>query len=251
MKKHAIIFLILSTLIFAGAGCAKPSAERTGEEAKTPQIQERKFVALGSSLSKANNLSSDKKGDNPDYSFSAGTQIESVFAYLKNKGENLTAVNLASSGATTGEILKQQVPNAADYHPKYITLDCGADFITGVSLETFRRNLTEIISNLKKDDAVILIMTYPDFASMRAAAYASCKETEKILGGGIRLENLDSANVERYSRVIRDIAAENNLSLVDLYKADFGPEDVSDYDCLHFNLDGQKKVAREFIKALK
>ncbi len=253
MKKFSIfaIFFIIAVFLLCGAGCAKPGAKPAAEEPQGLGTEERNFVALGSSLSKGNNLSSDKKGDNLDYSFSAGSQLESVFVYLKSKGENLAAINLASSGATTGEILKRQVSNAVSYHPKYITLDCGADFITGVSVETFRQNLTEIIAALQKDGATILIMTYPDFTKMRAATYASCKETENIIGGGIRLENLSSENVERYNRVIRDVAVKNNLLLVDLYKADFGPEDVSDYDCLHFNLDGQKKVAQEFINVLK
>lgn len=48
---------------------------------------------------------------------------------------------------------------------------------------------------------------------------------------------------------MQEVARETEVILVDIYDL-LGPEDVSDYDCLHTNGEAQKKIAQEFIKVL-
>ncbi len=215
----------------------------------SPQIeqpkQERKIVALGSSLSKATNYSLDKRGDWENMSFSTGTELNSVYKYLTSKGENLTPKNLASSGADTKEILEKQAVNVSSFSPKYITLDPGADILSG-SEANFRSNLDKIFGKIQGGDTKIMVMTYPDFIKMRTASYASCKE-DKF---GYRVKNLAQAKIQSFNKAIIEIAGKYNATVVDLYPI-LGSEDVSELDCLHPNASGINKISQEFIKKLQ
>ncbi len=208
--------------------------------------EERKLVALGDSFTKANNPSSDLVGDHEEFSFSTGTEINSLYLYLKSEGENITPVNLAESGATSGSILESQVPNVAGFHPKYVTLLAGgADILEGVSVGEYEQNLQEIIGEIESDDTTILIATNPNVAMMRTASYPSCNEDTL----GLNVERITEEKLQSFNQVVKDIATQHGLVLVDLYDT-LGPSDVSDYDCLHPNMGGQEKVAQAFIEAL-
>ncbi|MDD5627121.1 MAG: SGNH/GDSL hydrolase family protein [Patescibacteria group bacterium] len=255
MKKIFSSILLLSCFLVSVlffTGCVSKNQTPTSlppsekPQTQTPE-QERKFVALGDSMTKANNLSSALQGDHEEYSFSTGAQINSAYQYLKEKGENLTAVNLASSGATSKDILAKQVPNASSYHPRYITLLTGGpDLGSNVSLAVFKNNLRQIVSQLKKEDIMILLATIPNINQMRKGGGPAC-QTNKI---GLRLENFTPQNLEAWNQTIKDVAEEYNCTLIDLYPI-LNQNDVSDYDCLHPNLQGQEKIAKEFIKSLQ
>lgn len=208
--------------------------------------QERNFVALGSSITKANNLSSKLTGDHPEYSFATGTKINSLFSFLKGQGENLTAVNLAESGADSDDVLHKQVPNAVSYHPKYVTIDMTTDILKDVTPINLERNLTEIVKMFESDDAIILIGSYPNIPLLRSASYPACIEDKLRVG----FDKLTSEEIRTFNQMISDFASENNLIFVDLYSV-LSPSDVSDYDCVHPNIEGQEKLAEAWIEALE
>ncbi len=214
------------------------------KETKTNELNE-VFVALGSSLNKANNLSSEKQGDNEEYSFSTGTKIPSIYEFLKKENNTLTAVNLASSGATLNDVLRQQLPKALNLNPKYIALDPGADLVTKKSVTDFKRDLSEIIQKINPQ-SIIFIFTYPNFVKMRTASYASCQENKL----NVDLKNLTADNISVFNQAIKETTADKkNVILLDIYDL-LGKEEVSDYDCLHINITGQKKIAEGFMKIL-
>ncbi len=208
--------------------------------------QERKLVALGASMTKANNLSGSLTGDNPEYSFVTGTKINSLYLFLKNKGENLAPVNLAESGADSRSVLQKQVPNTVSFHPEYVTIDVTADILKDDSPQNLIRNLSDIIAQVGKEDATILVGSYPNFPKMRSASYPACKEDKLKMG----FDKLTSGKILAFNKAIADFAGENNLIFVDIYET-LGPEDVSEYDCVHPNVEGQKKLAKAWIDALK
>lgn len=208
--------------------------------------QMRKFVALGSSITEADNLSLDQVGGNPYYSFSVGTKINSFYQALQKKGESLEPVNLASSGATMSEIANSQAQNISSYAPKYITVDPGADIAMGTSVDKYKQDLETLVTKIKNSGAKILIANYPNFTKMRTADFPSCKENKL----NIKVENLTDSNIAAFNTIIKDVASANNLIEIDLYPL-LGVTDVSEYDCLHPNIAGQQKIADAFTKAVK
>jgi lysophospholipase L1-like esterase len=249
-----LIIVIIAVLIVLGVIVFKQMSEKNGRTGIISQpltaikknSQERKFVALGASTTKANNLSQIFIGDNPEYSFATGTKIESLYLYLKEKGENLTAVNLAESGANSKSVLQKQVPNAITYYPKYITIDIMADILEDSSPANLKRNLQEIISKIKGEETIILISSYPNFPLLRSASYSACKEDKLQVG----FDKLTPEKIQSFNQALQEMASENDLIFVDLYSI-LTPSDVSDYDCVHPNIEGQKKLAKAWIKALE
>lgn len=216
------------------------------KEEAGPSDGERKFVVLGASLAKANNLSSGLVGDHPEYSFASGSKIESLFSYLKSKGENLTAANLAESGVNSQNILQKQVPNAIDFHPKYLIVDIAADILENNSPDQLKNNLAEITARVKDKDTIVLFGSYFNLPKMRAAPYPACKEDKLRVG----FDKLTQEKILIFNRAIEEAALKNGAIFVDIYNV-LGPEDVSDYDCVHPNINGQKKLAQAWIGALE
>ncbi len=256
MKIKLFILFFIPLIIFTFAGCEKSPTSQTSplQEPETgylPETEtlsvslENKLVALGSSLTRASNLSSEKQGENENYSFSVGTKIDSLYLHLKKSGD-LKAVNLAFPGAEMRDVLERQLPKALKENPKFISLDPGADIVGHESsISDYKQCLSQIIKEINPETTVFLF-TYPNFIKMRSANYASCREN-KI---GVNLENLSEARVQEFNQAIKEaVARKNNIILVDLYDL-LGPEDISDYDCLHINISGQEKIARQFIISL-
>jgi len=224
----------------------KPTSQPAETTSASTSQQERKYVALGASTTKANNLSTELVGDNPDYSFATGTKIDSVYSYLKSINRNITPVNLAESGVNSQTVLERQVPNALSYHPKYVTIDVMADFLESDSPQKLKGNLEEIITQLKTDDAVVLVGSYPNLIKMRTAPYPSCKEDKLRVG----FDKVTTERILAFNQAIKEVAQNSKVEYVENYDV-LGPDDVSNYDCIHPNNEGQKKLAQSWIRSLK
>jgi lysophospholipase L1-like esterase len=216
-----------------------PQPPTTNGQAKT-------LVVLGSSTAKANNLSSDLPGDNPDYSFAAGTKIDSLYLCLKRQDKSLAAVNLAESGANSDSVLQKQVPQAISHQPEFVVIDIMADILEDSTPDNLKRNLNTIIGKIKNENTIILIGSYPNLPFFRSASYPSCQED----GLGIGIDRLTTTKVQDFNQMLRQFANDNNLIFVDLYRV-LAISDISDYDCLHPNIAGQKKLAKAWIDALE
>ena len=158
-RRQTKIWWIISTVVFIiiiglgiwfyfWLGSEKSDTETKEKRSTQTEKDNGDLIALGDSITQANGLSTQMGSDNPDYSFSTGTEINSFYLYLRNQGKNLKTVNLSVSGATTQDALKDQVPKIADYDPKYITILLGAnDMLGGFTISEFRRNLESIIKD--------------------------------------------------------------------------------------------------------
>lgn len=240
------IVVALGAVVFGVLGKGGGKAPSLNLPGQTEVVEGRKFVALGASFTKANNLSSSLVGDNGEYSFATGTKIESIYLYLKNSGEKLNPVNLAESGADSKSVLQKQVSNAVSYQPKLVTIDIMVDIFTADTPADLRRNLTEIVRQVKGEDTTILLASYPNLTKMRTAAFPACQEDKLRIG----VDRLTQEKIQTFNQMLREFAAESRLIFVDLYDV-LGPAEVSDYDCLHPNIEGQKKLAKAWIEALK
>ncbi len=239
-NKFSPILLIILVIILLVSGIALLSLKQKN----TPN--KRNFIALGSSFTKANNLSIQLTGDHPEYSFATGTKIDSLYSYLKSKGENLEFKNLAESGANSQKVLAQQVPNAVSFQPKYVAIGIMTDILEEEKPVKFKQNLIQIAKQLKNPDTIVLIGTNPNLVLMRTASFPSCSEDKLNLG----IAKLTEEKIKLFNQVISEVANEYRLILVDNFKT-LGPAEVSDYDCLHPNIEGQKKLAKSWITALE
>jgi len=244
-----VVGIAITALIFY---LVKNKKEDSSKETQTSEFQEdegeKYIVALGDSITQANGLSTELGSDNPDYSFATGTKIDSVYMYLKDKGEGLKPLNLAISGAATKDVIVDQLPKIpTDLPIKYITsLIGGNDMMGGFTLDEFENNLSEIISKIKNKDTTILIASVPNLVKMQTAEYPICAESKVTVS---HLEALSQVYIQAFNKIIREIAEDNDLIFVDLYPH-LGTPEVSEHDCFHPNISGQEKIADQFIEKI-
>lgn len=131
---------------------------------------------------------------------------------------------VASEGAST-------IASALARHPGYVCILFGSnDAIHGVDYETTRQNIRRIVVACKNNQSVPLLATPPP-----------------MIGG----HELYAGHADRVAEVIREIATEQGVTLVDLHAA-FG-SDPSPYlnpdDGLHLSEAGGDLVAKKFNAA--
>lgn len=158
-----------------------------------PGSQKPKFVTLGDSLL--------------DGVGSSGKQ--KTLAYLLHKGfdsEGRTdLINLAVSGATVNDVLHKQLPGALNNDPEEIILFIGVnDIHNATPLTTFEKDYREILDELTlKTRAKVILINLPYLGS------------EKILLPPWNF--YIDLKTGQYNEVIKKLAVEKNLKLVDLY----------------------------------
>lgn len=202
-------------------------------------------IALGDSITNAASPQPDMVGDNKSYSFSTGTNIGSLYLYIRNQGINVSPVNLAVSGARSNDVLGGQAPSVNQYNPRYITLLVGGnDILTYTPISTFQSNLSAIADQIQGSGREVLIGTIPNYVEMKRAAFPACEPHLSEIE-----EAALAAALSLYNSAISNVASQHGFKVINLYPY-LGQGDISEYDCLHPNLSGQQKIANQFISGL-
>jgi acyl-CoA thioesterase I len=136
---------------------------------------------------------------------SGGGYPERLVARLQPRIGTLRLMNLGESGATTVDVLETQVPRALLTRPRLMTLGIGINDV-GLQLpdDAFAVNLEEIVVQLRRLAAPIVVCNIPDLALAPAVA---------------RLVpvHVYEKRIELFNERIAATAARHGLSLVDLY----------------------------------
>ncbi|HEY0405250.1 MAG TPA: SGNH/GDSL hydrolase family protein [Pyrinomonadaceae bacterium] len=113
--------------------------------------------------------------------------------------------NLCVSGATTADLLRDQLKRAVDARPTLITVGIGINDIGHyVDIETFARNFEEIVKQLKtQTSARIVVSNLPDI-SFAPIVPVSLREQSR-------------RQVNLFNERISEIAARYQVALVDAY----------------------------------
>ena len=155
---------------------------------------------------------------------------------LKDKYSQATIkmVNAGVSGNTARDGLKRLERDVLRYNPDLVSISFGwNDLSQRVEKENFEKTLKEIIKKIKEKNPHTEIL---------------------LLTTSLVSDNLANTYAKRYNEIIRKVAREHNLGLVDIYKAwksklEFGalPEKYM-ADFAHPNEEGHKIFAEELMK---
>lgn len=173
MKKNktiliTFVIIILALVIYLNRAYSHIYSYKQSSEIMSTDIQRNytledgkgeksiKYVALGDSLTYGLGASSNK-----------GTFPYILGHKLLNKYKNVEVVNLAVSGAIVDDLISDQLPQAIDEKPDFVTILIGTnDVHSFANKQKFRTSLTSIIEKLKKSTAAdILLMNIPYLGS--------------------------------------------------------------------------------------
>jgi lysophospholipase L1-like esterase len=124
---------------------------------------------------------------------------------IQQERPTASLVNLCVSGATTGDLLRDQLRPATSARPTLITVGIGINDIGHyIPIETFARNFEEIVRTLKTEtSASIVVSNLPDISFA------------PVVPAGLRDQTRSQINL--FNKRIAEIAERYKLMLVDAY----------------------------------
>ena len=134
-----------------------------------------------------------------------GGYVARLFKRILTHRPGSRLVNLCFSGATTADVLREQLNPGIRATPHLVTLGIGInDIWHGISLEQFSKNVGEIVAQLKNNTkATIIVTNLPDISSAPRIPAAMRSEYHQA--------------IVEFNREIAEIAAAHGAIVFDVY----------------------------------
>ena len=134
-----------------------------------------------------------------------GGYVARLFERIERERPGSRLVNLCASGATTKDVLRNQVKRVASAQPTLVTLGIGINDVThGVDPDEFARNYDQLVSTLREQtSAPLVISNIPDVSfAPRVPVF---------------MRDAARARINLFNERIAEIAAHHHAMLVDSY----------------------------------
>ncbi|HEX8709703.1 MAG TPA: SGNH/GDSL hydrolase family protein [Pyrinomonadaceae bacterium] len=134
-----------------------------------------------------------------------GGYVARLFERIERERKGSRLTNLCVSGATTADVLRDQLRPAVAAHPTLVTLGIGINDIGhGMTLDEFARNYEKIVSSLKSGTgARIVVSNIPDISLAPVVPASYREETRR--------------RVREFNEKIEELAGRYGLLVVDAY----------------------------------
>lgn len=137
---------------------------------------------------------------------SGGGYPDRLLRRLSARHPSLRLLNLCESGATTSDVLQNQVPAALETRPRLITVGIGINDVgMQQSDDAFAIHLEEIVNPLRRLGAPIVIANLPDLSLAPAVAKTPS-------------HRFYERRLQVFNEHIESTVARHHLALVDLWK---------------------------------
>ncbi|WP_433680050.1 SGNH/GDSL hydrolase family protein [Nocardia sp. CA-119907] len=188
-----------------------------------------RYAVLGDSIAQG-------VGD-PSPGYDTVAWADRVAAVLTATNPELAYLNTGRIGATSGQVLADQLPLVLEFAPDLVHLSCGGNdlFVPGGSLDELRANLDALFAALARSGAQISTFTLADVW-----------EVERMAPMRPMRERMSALN-----DIVRELAARYDAILVEFWDHPLRlrPE-VMSKDLVHFAMSGHAVVATEMVRAL-
>ncbi|HQH70722.1 MAG TPA: SGNH/GDSL hydrolase family protein [bacterium] len=179
----------------------------------------------------------------------AGGQPEGYVSLFKLfcdiNGYEVQVINAGISGHKSNDMLARLQKDVLDHKPAWVSVCCGVNDVwhqflpnhTGVPLEDYQKNMTELVDRCLQAGAKVLLLTATPIFE--------------------KLDSPENQKLRAYNEFLRRLASERNLVLCDLnkimeewYKQKRNDENLLTTDGVHMNPRGNRVMASEIIRAL-
>jgi lysophospholipase L1-like esterase len=232
---QAVVFLLFACVLILVA-CGPHTSSSKGDDQKTMTTNDKRdvpvtYVAVGDSTGVG--VGAGRDGGYP----------ARLLKRIKQERPKAKLVNLCVSGATSEDLVREQLEQAIAARPTLITVAIGInDMGHYVAVEKFARNFEEIVRRLKTEtSARIVVSNLPDI-SFAPVAPVTMREQLR-------------AQINLFNRHIAEIVERHEVSLVDAYTETHAvipahPEFFSD-DGFHPSDAGYEYWAKSMWPAVK
>ena len=196
------LLVALAVAAPALAGCARkrdePARSNAAEQISVDArgLDEIRYLALGDSFTAGT-------GNPPSAAFP--TRLASLW---RAHGREVTLENVAVDGYTTEDVLEQEIPQVAPFHPTLVTLAVGAnDRVHGFGADVYRSNVRVLFRAIIDGGVApnrIVALPQPDWSLSPAAAW---------FGDPAQI----GADIVAFNGILRDEAQAAGALYVDIY----------------------------------
>ena len=183
------VLLVFGAIIYAG--CNQASRVKRGSETQmtTGPIL---YVALGDSTGAGVGARD-------------GGYVARLFNRLVERRPESKLSNLCVSGATTADLVRDQLERGVALNPDLVTVGIGINDIGhGLTLEQFSANYEEILSTLReKTHALIVVTNLPDISSAPRIPNSLRSEYQR--------------QIEEFGKRLEEIADRHGVTIFDIY----------------------------------
>ncbi len=204
-----ILILSAIALVTLLAACSAPLPRRVGQTTEPPQPLAPMPHDAPSNLPVpiTGPISYVALGDSTGAGVGAreGGYVARLFKRIVARRPGSKLTNLCVSGATTSDVLRDQLKGGLSKDANLVTLGIGINDIGhGLSLEEFSKNYEEILSRLKSSTrAAIVVTNIPDISTAPRIPQIIRDEYQRLIA--------------QFNRKLKEIAARHGVTVFDVY----------------------------------
>ena len=205
MKSYLLVIIILTAGLLIYLNRAYARIFDSGKNLMPTNIQRSYNLENGRGIK---NIKYSALGDSLTYGLGA-TDYTGTFPFfiaqnLLNDNKSALVHNIAVRGATLEDVFKEQLPQAVQENPDFITLLIGINDVRGfTSADDFKSSYEELVAQLTKTHAKIIIINIPSLG------------TDSLILPPYR--SYFDARTKQFNQIIKAIANSRSLKYVDLY----------------------------------
>jgi lysophospholipase L1-like esterase len=204
MTKIRVVIVLVSPFWLLCAACQNPWGGTTKNYHPTQNVTAPSnspimtgpitYLALG-----------DSTGSGVGASEAGGGYVARLFKRIIAHRPGSKLINLCFSGATTSDVLRDQLDSGVRANPQLVTLGIGINDIGhDLTLEQFAKNYEEILSRLKNNtQATIVVTNIPDISSAPRIPAGMRREYHQL--------------IVAFNRRLAEIAAAHGVVVFDIY----------------------------------
>ncbi len=197
---------LVTLLLVAGgsSGCSQQEAQTNDQPAK---LQPMPPTSSGSNTVITGPINYLALGDSTGAGVGArqGGYVARLFRRILALRPESKLTNLCVSGATTSDVLREQLDRGVSGQPNFITLGIGINDIGhGMSLERFSQNYDQILTTLKsKTTATIVVTNIPEISTAPRIPESMRREYQQL--------------IVRYNQKLEEVALRHGVTVFDVY----------------------------------
>ncbi|MBF6164794.1 SGNH/GDSL hydrolase family protein [Streptomyces gardneri] len=160
-----------------------------------------------------------------------------VAAVLAEARPGLAYLNTGRIGATSDQVLAEQLPAVLEFRPDLVHLTCGGNdlFLAGGDLTQLRTNLDTLFGTLARTGAQVVTFTLADVW-----------EVERMAPMRPMRDRMAALN-----DLVRELAARYDALLLELWDHPLRlREDLMSADLIHFSMSGHAVLASDMVRML-
>jgi acyl-CoA thioesterase-1 len=195
---------ILLLAVESSFGCSKEDGQNNDQPAKLQPMPPTSNSATNVIIGPVNYLA---LGDSTGAGVGAreGGYVARLFRRIVALRPESKITNLCVSGATSSDVIRDQLDRGVSVKPNLITLGIGINDIGhGVSLEGFSQNYDQILSTLRsKTSATIVVTNIPEISSAPRIPQAMRSEYRQL--------------IVQYNQQLEEVASRHGVTVFDVY----------------------------------